>query len=85
MHRWSITPAEYPRPRVPGTRIRAYFSAPSGPSQATNSVTSQYTEELNDLRALDAAWKQPEANLPEYYHCNRGELMPGEAVLQRRG
>jgi len=41
-------------------------------------------QELDDLRALDGAWKQPEVETPECDAGNGRQLVPVEVVLQDR-
>ena len=52
--------------------------------QRTRNLAIERRKKLDDLGTLDAAGKQAEVKLPEGNPRDRGELLPGEVVLQHR-
>src|SRR6202162_2136637 len=53
--------------------------------QLIRQMTHQMSEELDHLRALDGAGKEPKVKVPPRHPCHCRQSFPVEVVLQHRG
>jgi len=52
--------------------------------QFAGDVAQEMSEKLNDLRAADGSWKQPEVEVPPGYSRNGRQSLPVKVILQHR-